>query len=208
MGKYFCRVCKVKGFDTADEEPGLPAEPSPDHPPSPAGSQTGYASHASFGQSDVDSDGSRKGGGGKGKKRKESLNGMAERIKRFLTRGEPRMKADTIQVLQSMRADAQLIGNQTKIKICKTQTGIKDNFLDHFIARMNSSYAKVAGHVKKQDALDTFITSLPAELFSPIWQVAGLNPHSDTPVEILHVILLGFVKYFWRDVTQNQIKKN
>ncbi|ETW83356.1 hypothetical protein HETIRDRAFT_119480 [Heterobasidion irregulare TC 32-1] len=34
---------------------------------------------------------------------------------------------------------------------------------------------------------------------SPVWRIKDLNPYANTPVEILHVILIGFVKYFWLD---------
>ncbi|KAJ6559328.1 hypothetical protein B0H10DRAFT_2169448 [Mycena sp. CBHHK59/15] len=41
--------------------------------------------------------------------------------------------------------------------------------------------------------------TFPKDITSPVWHIKGLDPHQDTPVQIL-VILLGFVKYFWRDV--------
>ncbi|KAG6835924.1 hypothetical protein H0H93_013289 [Arthromyces matolae] len=203
MGKYFCRVCQVKGFDTSDQ----PSQPSQQEETAPHGenSEAETASEVS----DAGSELLQVKHGAKGRKKaNETLHSMVERVKRFLKRGEPRTKRQTLNNLQTMARDAKIVGNQTKIKMFKTSIGIKDNFLEHFMGRMQSSYAKITGHAKKQDTLERFLTTLPEDLFSPVWRIAGLDPHSDTPVEILHVILLGFVKYFWRDVVQNQIKKN
>ncbi|KAL4067637.1 hypothetical protein J3A83DRAFT_4189406 [Scleroderma citrinum] len=54
----------------------------------------------------------------------------------------------------------------------------------------------------KQEALDEFIQGLPKNVYSPVWHI------KDSPVEVLHTVLLGFVKYFWRDVVNVRIGKN
>lgn len=129
-----------------------------------------------------------------------------------------------MEELKSMFTLAATIGNQTKIKMAKTKTGIKDTYLDHFIELMFSSHKKQRGAARKQATLDEYINLLPDNVMSPVWcikgktlglssqttltiaHLRGLDPHLDTPVEVLHTILLGFVKYFWRDVVQNRLK--
>ncbi|KAF9037536.1 hypothetical protein BJ165DRAFT_1532213 [Panaeolus papilionaceus] len=39
-----------------------------------------------------------------------------------------------------------------------------------------------------------------------IFRIQGLDAHTDIPVVISHVVLPGFVKYFWCDVITNQLK--
>ncbi|KAJ7770349.1 hypothetical protein B0H14DRAFT_2402407 [Mycena olivaceomarginata] len=82
-----------------------------------------------------------------------------------------------------------------------------DKYQTHFIEQLFDSYKNKRGVAAKQAALDAKKAELPKVTISPVWRIKGLDPHQDTPVEILHVVLLGFVKYLWRDVVQLQLNK-
>jgi hypothetical protein len=140
--------------------------------------------------------------------------------------GRPRCKEETTAQLKSMFEEASTLDSKTKVQSMRTESGIKDTHQMFFLEKLFKSYKGKRGRESKQAALDTVIDSLPDIITSPVWRIkgavhitlllsvltqtlaSGLDPHRDTPVEILHVVLLGFVKYLWRDLVQNQLGDN
>ncbi|TFY59665.1 hypothetical protein EVJ58_g5640 [Rhodofomes roseus] len=53
-------------------------------------------------------------------------------------------------------------------------------------------------------ALRELRESLPESLFNPTLLIPDFDPNQDSPFEMLHVVLLGVVKYFWRDAVSRQ----
>ncbi|KAG1784306.1 uncharacterized protein HD556DRAFT_1251521, partial [Suillus plorans] len=197
MGKYFCRICKVKGHGTVAKESNSAQDTTraEDH-------DNNIARSLYETRNDAPLKSARK-------CTKETMEELVTRVKQFVKIGEARCKDETVAELKSMFVDASTVGNQTRIKQRKTATGIKDTFLESFLNCLAQSYSKIrGGNSVKQEALNRVKEMLPANVISPVWRVKGLDPHTDTPVEILHTVLLGFVKYFWRDAISIRIGQN
>ncbi|KAJ7195401.1 hypothetical protein B0H12DRAFT_1299784, partial [Mycena haematopus] len=186
-GKLFCRACWVKGMDALDPM-DTDAEPGGD---GDDGSAVG---------DDTSSKGKKR------KKVKETLNQMIRRVKNFVTIGRLRNKTETTAKLKSFFTEASTVDTKTKVQEQRTESGVKDTYQLFFLEKLFESYKGKRGRAAKQAALDAQLAQLPANTTSPVWRIKGLDPHQDTPVEILHVVLLGFVKYFWRDLIQLQLK--
>lgn len=66
------------------------------------------------------------------------------------------------------------VGNQTKVKNLKTATGVKDTYLDHFIDLINDSYKSATGPKAKQTTLSQYTSTLPDNIYSPVWRIKGM----------------------------------
>ncbi|KAF8587026.1 hypothetical protein K439DRAFT_1646027 [Ramaria rubella] len=86
-------------------------------------------------------------------------------------------------------------------------TGVKDKVSQIWIMRIiqktkeikqaNPSYTKDEVQAEAIKWLD----SQPGDPWSPLLlEFSGLDPHRDTPVKILHMILLGIIKYVWHNL--------
>ncbi|THH17637.1 hypothetical protein EW146_g3214 [Bondarzewia mesenterica] len=130
----------------------------------------------------------------------ETLQQLADRARRFLGPMVWRERDDSMKKLQTIFTTASKVGGMTEAGRLQTQYGVKDTYQESFMQRIFAVGRKFRGSLtKKQEVIDNLVASFPEHTTSPVWRIKGLDPHRDTPVEILHVILLGFVKYLWRD---------
>ncbi|KAK1235606.1 hypothetical protein PQX77_001159 [Marasmius sp. AFHP31] len=193
-GKFFCRVCKVKGKDSADQpQEGPQPEPVPDsRPASPVGSTVGD---------------DNEGGGTEGKRKKivETFDQVKQRFVDFMKVGELRTKLDSRRKLRAMFDAVVQGGPASHFDKETTATGLKDGFLHRYVKQIVTAAGRLRTD-RRGEAIRSCIASFPEDVTSPVWRLKELDPHQDTPVEILHVVLLGFVKYMWRDVVQVQLK--
>ncbi|KAF9541558.1 hypothetical protein CPC08DRAFT_803425 [Agrocybe pediades] len=94
-------------------------------------------------------------------------------------------------------------GVQSKVTEIQTATGVKDKITEYWIekliARAREEKSKNPGKSVQTitDELQQWLNDQPGDKYNPLLSIEGLDPTQHTPVEILHTILLGIMKYVW-----------
>ncbi|EIN08604.1 hypothetical protein PUNSTDRAFT_28808, partial [Punctularia strigosozonata HHB-11173 SS5] len=142
--------------------------------------------------------------------------GKRQRLEDFMKPGIPRSKAETIRNLEAQLKRV-LDGAPSAVNHLATETGTKDKYLQYFIDQLAEKCRKIKDELKNSArsegssmdsevaaALQAIRNSFPDNIFNPALMVDDFDPHVDSPVELLHVVLLGVVKYWWRDAVSRQ----
>ncbi|KAI0696508.1 hypothetical protein BC835DRAFT_1405920 [Cytidiella melzeri] len=126
----------------------------------------------------------------------------AEGFERLFKPGKSRTKESILDSLQTQFTLA-CGGVAQRIKDIQTATGMKDAYsqfwIDHLIERGKAMKAEDPSRSSEdiQTELCLWVTNHTADIYSGFLTLKGFDPTSDTPIEILHTILLGLVKYGW-----------
>ncbi|KAJ6608328.1 hypothetical protein B0H10DRAFT_2303295 [Mycena sp. CBHHK59/15] len=116
--------------------------------------------------------------------------------------GLPRFAADTKRTLEEQIKLA-MYGVEAPISKLQTATGVKDKVAQYWInillEKARQMKADNPGRTADSIAeeLKTWLDQQPGDKVNPLLDIAGLDPNRDTPVELLHTILLGIIKYVW-----------
>ncbi|KZV84010.1 hypothetical protein EXIGLDRAFT_807538 [Exidia glandulosa HHB12029] len=117
----------------------------------------------------------------------------------LFTEGTPRTREETRERVEA-QIRAAMTGVETTVTTMQTATGVKDRIAQHWIAQLIERARKLKKELTPEQATDELSAWLAKQTDAPynvLLLIAGLDPHSDTPVEVLHTVLLGIVRYAW-----------
>ncbi|KAJ6600335.1 hypothetical protein DFH09DRAFT_1497797 [Mycena vulgaris] len=116
--------------------------------------------------------------------------------------GIARSAAETKKTLED-QIDLAMYGVESPIKKLQTATGVKDKVAQYWIEILLEKARKMKADDPSKsvddiaEELRIWLAAQPGDKLNPLLDIAGLDPNKDTPVEILHTILLGIIKYVW-----------
>ncbi|KAJ6524031.1 hypothetical protein B0H19DRAFT_934723 [Mycena capillaripes] len=116
--------------------------------------------------------------------------------------GEPRAKEEILTELEK-QVELACSGVAKRVSDTQTATGVKDMYTQYWIEQLIARF-----HEMKKDEPTRSTAEIEQELiewthankdtiYSGFLTTKGFDPTRDTPVELLHTILLGVVKYIW-----------
>ncbi|KAJ7760815.1 hypothetical protein DFH07DRAFT_771608 [Mycena maculata] len=129
----------------------------------------------------------------------------------FFSTGTQRSKGKVLDIVrQQLHLACQ--GVSSHVETNQTETGIKDSYAQYWISKILNDCEDWVKSERANRERSTLVRDLRAEfaaqrriwvdenfedIVNPFFLVPGHDPTQDTSLEILHIILLGNVKYIW-----------
>ncbi|KAJ6452950.1 hypothetical protein C8R45DRAFT_1193344 [Mycena sanguinolenta] len=125
-----------------------------------------------------------------------------EGFHKFFDAGTPRTKDGVREELDNQIKLA-CAGVAAPIKDAQTRTGVKDPYTQFWIDEILSRFKSLSKATPRpspaeiQQQLLDWVDENRDKIENPFYATRSLDPTKDTPVEILHTMLLGITKYIW-----------
>ncbi|PPQ96652.1 hypothetical protein CVT26_010634, partial [Gymnopilus dilepis] len=115
------------------------------------------------------------------------------------------------EIFQDVQRQVKLacLGIAKDVQEEQTRKGIKDAYTQFWIEELIQRARKLRKETPSRSTQDIqtelfdWVSEHTSDIYNPFLSLKGFDPALDTPVEILHTILLGVVKYLWHSTHTN-----
>ncbi|KAJ7189318.1 hypothetical protein GGX14DRAFT_580795 [Mycena pura] len=123
-----------------------------------------------------------------------------------IARSAAEIRASLEQQLDLACTSGDLTSVEKFQRSCGTKDKITQYWIEQIVAQAHAIKEQEPGCSKVEitTRLRSWLDDQPGDKMNPLLDITGLDPSQDTPVELLHTILLGVMKYIWHILNTTQ----